>query len=176
MILAFGIKTSGDEIGNNLLIVGTRLKEMVIGMHVVTLALDLLKKLAQGGVIFVSNEIRFCDHGGAILKVDKTVRALEVKFDLLGIKEVENRDVVLSEAEVLKGVAQFLGVAKKVRKDNDESALLDFLGNLVESVDEAGITGGLKVLEGIENCLELRGPAAGWNFQVDLVIAAAQSR
>ena len=40
--LAFGMETSRDEVGVNFLIIGTRLKEVVIGVNVVALTFDLI--------------------------------------------------------------------------------------------------------------------------------------
>ena len=42
MILAFGMKASRDEVGDNFLVVGTRLKEVVISVNVVALTFDLI--------------------------------------------------------------------------------------------------------------------------------------
>ena len=114
MVLAFGIETSGNEVGDNLLVVGTRLKKVVIGVDVVAFAFDFSQKIAQGRVIFFGDQVGLCNHGGFVLKIDKPMRPLEVEFDFLRIEEVEHCDVMLPESKVLQGISKFLGVSEEV--------------------------------------------------------------
>ena len=83
-------------------------------MNVVALFFDVLEEFAKGGVVFIDDEMGFRDDGGAVLKIDEAVRTLEVKVDFLRIEEVEDGDIVLSKAEVLEGVSEFVGVNEEV--------------------------------------------------------------
>ena len=112
MILAFGIKTCGDEVGDDLLVIGTGLKQVVVGVDVVAFTLDFIEELVQRGVVFISDEIGLRNHCGAILKIYEAVGAFKVKLDLLRIEEVKNGNVVLSKTKVLQGVSQFFGISE----------------------------------------------------------------
>ena len=65
-------------------------------------------------MVFVGDKIGLCDDSGAVLKVNKAVRTLKMEFDLLGVEEMEDRDVVFPKSKVLKGIAKCLGIGKKV--------------------------------------------------------------
>jgi hypothetical protein len=98
-----------------------------------------------------------------------------MEFDLLGVEEMEDRDVVFPEPKVLKGIAKCLGIRKKVRKDYHECALLNFFRDLMKGIDKTCVAGGLEFLEGIKNCLKLGSSTTGRNFEVDFFVTAAQS-
>jgi hypothetical protein len=82
---------------------------------------------------------------------------------------------VLAKAEVLEGLAEFVGIDEEIGKDDDKGALLDFFGNLVKSRDETSSAFGLEILERIKDGLKLGCASAGRNFEVELFVAAAQS-
>ncbi|MFT6576750.1 MAG: hypothetical protein ACJA16_004959, partial [Akkermansiaceae bacterium] len=106
---------------------------MIIGVNVVALLFDVLEKFAKGGVVFIGDEMWLGDDGGAVLEIDKAVGTFEMEFDLLRVEEMKYRDIVLAKAEVLEGLAEFVGIDEEIGKDDDKGALLDFFGNLVKS-------------------------------------------
>ena len=77
-------------------------------MHVVALGLYGLEEFAESLVVFVDDKIRFGHDDGAVFKVDKAMRPLEMEIHLLRIEKMEHRDVVLAEAKVLESVGQLL--------------------------------------------------------------------
>ncbi len=70
---------------------------------------------------------------------------------------MEEGDVVSSEAEVLDGRAQLSGVGEKVGEDDDEGALGNRLGRLVERVDERCRASGLDLADRVEDRPEVGG-------------------
>ena len=144
-------------------------------MHVVALGLHGLEEFAESLVVFVDDKVRFGYDDATVFKVDKAMRSLEMEIHLLWIEKMEHRDVVLAEAKVLESVGQFLGLDEEVGENDDESALLGFLGDLVERVNESGFAGRLDVFECFENVLQLGGASARWDFEVKFFATTRES-
>ena len=100
--------------------------ELVAGVGVVADVADVGEELSQGGVVFLGDEVWLGDKHRAVLEVDKAVRPIKFKSDLLRVEQVEDADVVFPVAEMLEGVGEFLGIGEKVGQDDDERALADF--------------------------------------------------
>lgn len=109
--------------------------ELVVGVGVVGLVADVFEEVFQGGVVFLGDEVRLGDDGGAVLEIDEAVRAVEAEADFLRIHEVEKRDVVLAVAEVLEGVGELFGIGEEIGEDDDEGALSDLFRDGVEGRD-----------------------------------------
>ncbi len=65
-------------------------------------------------MVFVCDEIGFCNYSGAVLKINKAVRTFKMEFHLLWVEKVKDRDVVFPKSKVLKGIAKCFGIGKKV--------------------------------------------------------------
>eukprot|EP00903_Cladosiphon_okamuranus_P003713 g3711.t1 len=161
----------GSEIGITGLEGGVGGDELVIRGGVVGFGADLGEEILEGGLVFIGDEVRLGDDGGAVFKIDEAVWAIEFEADFLWIHEVEERDVVLAVAQVLEGFGEFGGVGEEVGKNDDEGALADFFGDGVKGGDEAGLAGGFDVFDGGEKAFQMRGAARGWDFEVELVRA-----
>ena len=148
---------------------------MIVGVNVVALLLDVFEKLLESTVVFIGDEVRLCDDGGTVFKIDEAVGAFEVEVDFLWIEEVKHCDVMLAEAEVLEGITEFFGIDEEVGKNNDEGALLDFFGDLVKGWNEACFAFWFEVLQRLKNGLELRGASAGGDLKMDLFVTAAEA-
>tara|TARA_B100000900_G_scaffold382292_1_gene369384 strand:+ start:752 stop:1126 length:375 start_codon:yes stop_codon:yes gene_type:complete len=124
-------------------------------------------------MVFVSDEIGFRYNCGAVLKVNKSVWALEMEFDFLRVKEMKDGDVVFPESKVLKGISKCLGICKKVGENYYKCALLNLFSDLVKSINKTSVARGLNVLEGIKNRLKLGSPTTRRNFEMNFFVAAA---
>ena len=77
---------------------------MVVGRGVVALGADIGEEIAEGGLVFVRDEVGLGNEGRAVLEIDEAMRAVELEGDFLRIHQVEDRDVVLAVAQVLERV------------------------------------------------------------------------
>lgn len=162
-------ESGGEEITQEWFERGVGGDELVIGGGVVAFGADGGEEIAEGGFVFVGDEIGFGDEGGAVFEIDEAVGAVELEVDFLGIHQVEDRDVVFAVAQVLEGVAKSGGIGEEIGEDDDECALADFFGDGMECGKQAGFAGGLEFSEGGKEAFEVGGAAAGWDFEVEFV-------
>ena len=134
------------------------------------------EEVAQGGFVFVGDEVGLRDEGSAVLEVDKAVGAVEFESDFLRVHQVENRDIVLAVAEVLQGITERCEIGEEIGQDDDKGALADFFGDRVEGADESGFARRFEFSEGGEEAFEVGCAAAGRDFEVELVGADGEAR
>lgn len=165
-------KASGDELRDDFLVVRAGLQELVIGVYVIRFLFDSGEEFLERFLILVLDQIWFGDDRGTVFEIYKAMRTIEAELDLLRIHEMEERDVVLSIAQVLKSFSQKCGFDEEVRQNHNEGSLLDFFSHLVKGVNQAGFTFWLDMLQGIKNVLKLGWSAAGRDLEVKLLAAA----
>ena len=148
--------------------------ELIVGGGVVAFGAHGGEEVAQGGFVFVSDEVGFGDQGGAVLEIDEAVGAFELEADFLGIHQVEDRDVVLAVTQVLERVTERAGIREQIRQDHHEGTLANLLGDGVERTNQPGLAGRFEFAEGGEEPVEVGGTAAGRDFEVEFVGADGQ--
>ncbi len=91
----------------------------------------VLKILRQGLAILTANHVRVHHDRRPTLHIHEPGRPFEVELDLMLLQQVEDGDVMLAEAQVLKGGLQFFRFHKQIGDDHDHGALGNLLRRFV---------------------------------------------
>ena len=90
----------------------------------------------HGGAVVARDERRIGEDGLAALHVHEPRGPVEIEVELLLVEQVEHRHVVLAETQVLDGGLQFLRRHEEIGEDDDQRALADCLGGIVQGLEE----------------------------------------
>ena len=94
---------------------------------------------AERLLVAVGDLVRLGEDRGAAFHVEEPHRPAEGEAQLPGVEQVEDRDVMLAEPQVLEAASEQLGLDEQVGEDHDQGALADRLGQLVEDAGEVGL-------------------------------------
>ncbi len=164
-------RAGGEEVGQQVALVAVGRHEMVVGFAGMADLPHFGQILAQAFVVSLRDDPWFERNGRAILEIDKTQRTVEAEFDLLAIEEMENRDIVFVEPQVLEGVVQAFRFEEQIGKDDHERALADFLRDRVQGSDEPGAALRGSGSQRLVNRLQVRGLTHRRDILRDLLAA-----
>ena len=140
-------------------------------MNSVTGGFDIGEEFFQCGLVFIADQIGLDDECGVVLHVDEAVWSIKLKSDFLWVHEVENADVVLAVAQMLKRFFERRRVAEEIGKNHDDGALSDFFGNGMQSGNKASFAFWFEIFQGLGNQLQMRGTTAWRDFNVQRIAA-----
>ena len=107
-------KPCGEEFAKQRFERSVRGDELIVGSRVMAFCADGGEEITERGFVFVGDEIGLGDEGGAVLEIDKAVRAVELKADFERIHQMEDGDVMLAVAKVLECITKGGGVGEEI--------------------------------------------------------------
>ena len=107
------------------------------------------------------------------LQIDET-RAVELESSSIDPAN-ETLPGLLLKSEVLKTAQQLFGVAKEIGKNNHQRAAANFLRQIVQDGNQAGVTARFGFLQRLEDVLQMSRIAAGRNVEHSFLARADQA-
>ena len=123
------------------------LGEMIIDLELAAAVLEIGEIGLEGGEVGVANDGGIGDEIGPGFEVDEASGPSEIERELLGVEEVKDGHIVFIEVEMFEGIEEGGDIGEEITDDDDESALADAFGEVVESLDDLGFASGLDIGE-----------------------------
>ena len=125
--------------------VGEHLAGVLVGEDFTVIGVEFEAGLAQaravgieGAKVFVAHHRGFRDEAEGAFQILKAQRAVEFEFHFRAVEQVEDREVMLLEAQVLQAAEERFQLAEKIGEDKHERAAADFLREIVQAAQERG--------------------------------------